>query len=258
MKKSIITLMLTLSVSAAKADDFLTFQLSDSQTQSLAIGDRLEMAINGNTLTVGDVSFALTDLNKMFFTESVSVGETGWGTYSSTKCLDYTAVDGLTVYSAQFDDYAGTIVLTELTEAVPGGEGVVVSAASGHYYVPVVTAANALSDNDLIGTCSTAVTAEGTNYYALAQVGDSNVGFCRVASGEEIPVNKAYYVANSGNQARYLISTETTAIEKVPAATSNGDDAIYDLHGRRVTTPTKGIYIKNGKKIVYTSSTPRD
>lgn len=250
MKKSIITLMLILSMSAAKADDCLTFQLTDDQTQSVAIGDGLQLAISGTTLTVGSVSFTLADLSKMFFTENVSVGETGWATYSSTKNLDYSAVDGLTVYSAQFNDNTGTVTLTELADAVPGGEGVVVKAVSGDYYVPVATAADALSGNDLSGTCSTAVTADGSNYYALAQVGNSNVGFCQVVSGAEIPVNKAYYVASSGNMARYLLSAETTAIENVPTATDEADDAIYDLNGRRVTTPTKGIYIKNGKKII--------
>jgi len=243
-----ISLMLMLSMAVAKAGDCLTFQTSDGQTQSVEIGSGLTLALDGSTLTVGSISFTLADLDKMFFTECVSVGTTGWATYSSTKNLDY-AAGGLTAYSAQFDDNAGTVSLTELTEAVPGGEGVVVSGASGDYYVPVATAATELTDNGLLGTCSTAVTADGLNYYALGTT-DSGVGFCRVNSGVEIPANKAYYVANSGNQARYLISSETTAIEKVATATDEGDDTIYDLQGRRVDNPRRGIYIKNGKKVV--------
>ena len=40
-------------------------------------------------------------------------------------------------------------------------------------------------------------------------------------------------------------------IESISAdLTSSGDEAIYDLTGRRVTDPAPGIYIKNGKKII--------
>lgn len=246
MRKAIFILMVLASISAANAGDCLTFKTSGGQTQSLEIGDGLELSVNGTTLTVGGASFELANLSKMFFTESVSVGETGWATYSSSKNLDYSSADGLTVYSAQFDDNDGTVSLTKLSEAVPGGEGVVVSATSGVYYVPVATAANALSDNGLIGTCSTAVTAEGTNYYALASVSDG-VGFCQVSSGVAIPANKAYYIANSSSQARYMITTETTAIEETRLTVVDSD--IYDLNGRKVTKSQmqRGVYVVKSK-----------
>lgn len=44
--------------------------------------------------------------------------------------------------------------------------------------------------------------------------------------------------------------TEATAITAPVADTDQTDDAYYDLSGRRVTHPTKGIYIKGGKKIL--------
>jgi len=44
--------------------------------------------------------------------------------------------------------------------------------------------------------------------------------------------------------------TEATAITAPVADTNQTDDAYYDLSGRRVTHPTKGIYIKGGKKIL--------
>ena len=39
-----------------------------------------------------------------------------------------------------------------------------------------------------------------------------------------------------------------TSIEEVIAGFQN--NAVYDLNGRRVTTPEKGIYIVNGKKVI--------
>ena len=42
------------------------------------------------------------------------------------------------------------------------------------------------------------------------------------------------------------------AIENITEATdeNKGDGYYYDLQGRRVQNPTRGIYIHNGKKIV--------
>ena len=42
-----------------------------------------------------------------------------------------------------------------------------------------------------------------------------------------------------------IVSSSTTNIAKYEFATS---DTTYDLHGRRVQNPTKGVYIVNGKK----------
>ena len=43
-----------------------------------------------------------------------------------------------------------------------------------------------------------------------------------------------------------------TIIYDVVEDSLNGDDFIYDLQGRRVSEPKKGgIYIKNGKKILF-------
>ena len=42
---------------------------------------------------------------------------------------------------------------------------------------------------------------------------------------------------------------ETTAIQSIDGSKSNVGP-FYDLQGRRVDNPTKGVYFVNGKKIV--------
>ena len=42
----------------------------------------------------------------------------------------------------------------------------------------------------------------------------------------------------------------TTGITAVGASNPDSDAAVYDLSGRRVADPTRGIYIQNGKKVV--------
>lgn len=44
---------------------------------------------------------------------------------------------------------------------------------------------------------------------------------------------------------------EATGIRNVDNATSTDASVIYDLHGRRVGNPTNGLYIQNGRKVVF-------
>ena len=41
---------------------------------------------------------------------------------------------------------------------------------------------------------------------------------------------------------------DDTSIEYIK---NNKEDIVYDLLGRRITTPTRGIYIVNGKKVIF-------
>ena len=46
-------------------------------------------------------------------------------------------------------------------------------------------------------------------------------------------------------------STNPTVIEEVKGEESEANTEIYDLQGRRVINPTKGLYIVNGKKVMF-------
>ena len=43
---------------------------------------------------------------------------------------------------------------------------------------------------------------------------------------------------------------ETTNIEHSTLNIEHSDNSVYDLQGRKVAQPTKGLYIHNGKKVV--------
>lgn len=49
---------------------------------------------------------------------------------------------------------------------------------------------------------------------------------------------------------RMFFSDTATAVKAIDNEQDKGDKAIYDLSGRRVENPQKGIYIVNGKKVV--------
>ena len=45
--------------------------------------------------------------------------------------------------------------------------------------------------------------------------------------------------------------TDDYAIGEIEASNANARDAIYNLSGQRVSTPGRGLYIINGKKILF-------
>ena len=83
------------------------------------------------------------------------------------------------------------------------------------------------------------------------------IGFYKVKSNvTNIPGNKAFLVlTNAEAQAKgFVLEFEdggTTGIETIENSKNSTDDGVYyDLQGRRVENPTRGIYIVNGKKVV--------
>lgn len=83
------------------------------------------------------------------------------------------------------------------------------------------------------------------------------IGFYKVKKGvTTVPGNKAFLVLTDAEaQAKGFILTfedgSTTGIETVETSKGNIKDGVYyDLQGRRVEKPTRGIYIVNGKKVV--------
>ena len=83
------------------------------------------------------------------------------------------------------------------------------------------------------------------------------IGFYKVKNNvTNIPGNKAFLVLTSTEaQAKsFVLEFEdggTTGIETIENSQKSTDNGVYyDLQGRRVENPTRGIYIVNGKKVV--------
>ena len=79
-----------------------------------------------------------------------------------------------------------------------------------------------------------------------------------VAQAKTIKVgaNRAYLNVPSGADNAPVMSMqfggETTSIDGITETQKETDNSLYDLMGRRVTTPQKGqIYIRGGKKVIY-------
>ncbi|MCR4604003.1 MAG: hypothetical protein K5683_10815 [Prevotella sp.] len=263
MKKLLLTMTaIVMMATTAWAYDYayLCLQKTDGSVAVVST-EGLTMSVTSSssvTLTLNETDYEVSDLSYLWFTNTangenvISVSSAGWATFCSSSALDYSSVNGLTAHTATFDTSQGIVTLYELSAAVPANTGVVLEGSEGTYLVPVASSASAPSNNDLLGTTSDLATTDSYYYYALGQNTDGTVGFKLVQSGVSIPANKAYYRYASNDPARSFLQMETggeaTAIDAIEV--SDGDDALYDLQGRMVTNPDKGIYIRNGKKII--------
>lgn len=94
----------------------------------------------------------------------------------------------------------------------------------------------------------------------VLQNGAEGLGFYKVKAEKPIKITsfRAYLTAQAepaepespqAPRLSIVYNNNTTGINSVREQTNN-DDAIYTLNGVRVSRPTKGIYIKNGKKYI--------
>ena len=177
--------------------------------------------------------------------KTITIGSTGYATYSSDYALNF-ANSGVTAYTAKYEN--GKAKLTAV-ETVPAGAGVVLKATQDSYDIKLISSANTLSNNDL--KVSDGTINGGDNIYSLAN-GDNGVGFYRVSSSITVPEGKCYLeVPTTESDARQFIgfNDEATSIEAL-ATSEQFSDKCFDLQGRRVAQPIKGLYIVNGKKVI--------
>lgn len=147
------------------------------------------------------------------------------------------------------------LVMEELTGVIPANTAVILQAGEGTYNFTIAPAADPVEGNLLTGTTLERHGMEAGSYYGLANK-TQGVAFY-VANSTEVPANKAILkkddVKNSSVQGANALTFfgETTGIGGVQTNTpADGDNTYYDLNGRRVMYPSRGIYVKgNGQKV---------
>ena len=82
----------------------------------------------------------------------------------------------------------------------------------------------------------------GSSFVWVKDAGTLSAGKCWI---ELIPTSAAH-----ARRLSIVSEGETTGISNVKTAADTKDAAVYDLQGRRVMQPTKGLFIVGGKKVV--------
>ena len=217
-----------------------------------------------NTIDYYDIIIAIKT-GDLPTTVATTIGANGYTTFASPYCLNLANLpEGLEAYTATLT--GNTLSFVKCTQAVPAGTGLLLAGTGGETYnIPVAESGTAISDNALTGV--TKVTNlksdESTNYiFAMkkAKSADDPLTFAPLtsdAAGVNFPIGKAYIsvpasVFNSGSARALTVSfgDEATGIQELKNSRIEGLKTYFDLQGRRVALPTKGLYIKDGRKVV--------
>ena len=147
--------------------------------------------------------------------------------------------------------YVDQLTMHEVANGIVDKNTAVVLKSTGNPVMTLTTSASSnTDDNNLVGVNDPAgKTSDGTMY--VLNNGSKGVGFYKLTSGKTLGVGKAYLTYSGVTAPSFFGFGETTSIESIAKSqqpTANGP--YYDLQGRRVAQPTKGLYIVNGKKVV--------
>ena len=180
-------------------------------------------------------------------TQTITIPASGKGTYSSPYNLDFTSTSTVSAYTVSALS-STSATLTKLTQTVPAGTGLIVM-GSGSEDISVVTSATSVGTNYLHATGTSGTTVDAGKAYILSS------GQFHPANAGTIPANKAYLKATdipsaSGSRSLNLVYEETTGINATQISNDLLSGDYYNLAGQRVTKPSKGLYIVNGKKVI--------
>ena len=207
------------------------------------------------------IDFSITGGNRFFLDEinvaAPSTGETvpvtipssGWGTFCYKYPLDFTAAstpEGLKAYAVS-STTSSKATLTQITEKIIGGTGIIINGTPGATYtIKVADQGTRYSGiNLLTGTLAPTYVEEGQYFLKSGQFVYSSAGV--------LPEKKAYLKKENAPEAAAnfgFVTEDATGISEVRNNITLDDDKWYDLSGRAVSPTSKGIYIHNGKKYV--------
>lgn len=178
-----------------------------------------------------------------------------YSTFCSDWNVDFSNVSGVEAYKATVN--GNVVSLERVNGVVKAGEGLLIKKVKEvpSVTLPVVHDATPLANNCLKGVTKNMRASdfagndfEGKTAYILANDKEFKYIDPEKSRGT-LQKGKAYLLLSDETSAKpsTLFIGEATAINGI-AVEKKADNAIYNLQGMRVKTPTKGLYIINGKK----------
>ena len=182
----------------------------------------------------------------------VTISSVGFATLYAPVALSIP--EGVEAFVGSLDDAKKELTLSDVSEqanGIPVNTGVVLRGAADTYYFPIVDELDAVESvfvghEETVANSGNALTLQKHDYD-----GDGikeSVAFKKY-TGTNLTGFKAYLGWSTNAQAIGIRFEGSTDIE---SSTLNPQPSteVYDLMGRRVLTPGKGVYIVNGKKVV--------
>ena len=195
---------------------------------------------------------------------NATIGATGYTTFANIIPLDLSSITADHTVTAYYGKSAAgsTVTLTSTDASVPAGEGLVLKGTAGdEVFIAAAASGTAIDGNKMKGcTAKTAINNETANkdyFYVLSATAAvfQNIGTWCASNTLNIPAGKAYLDLTGVSLSSHALDISfedenTTAISEVSNSKLQASGDYYDLSGRRVAQPTRGLYIVNGKKVI--------
>ena len=218
--------------------------------------------ISTGTFTPGITNMELTEkdgtkhkISPTTYNCSVSLNTTvttlGYASFSWPKALDFTN-SGLTAYVVT--SCSDTSMHLEPVTKVPANTGLILKGTAGseNTYPLETTDDDALDDvseNMLTSNTTGSYTVTTDNVYVLSNLDDGKPGFYLASQGIHVGQYKSFLVLSENPARKGLTFDDETIVTGINESMMNLTDnaGVYDLQGRRVLRPTKGVYVANRK-----------
>ena len=248
-----------------------TVELNGSVTITIVPNEEYKLetfTVDGNDVTdeVVGLQYTISNVRKDIEVSAtfrsiydfITISSAGEGTYCSDRDLDFSGVQGLKAYIASgFIKQTGTVMLMRVTD-VPAQTGLMVKGTPGTYKVPYAES-TAYYVNMLKGNVEpvSVEPTEGvyTNYYLSN--GSDGLGFYQIKNTRTMSANRAILqiptsVVNGARRVNMVFDDdEATGINDASRTNGQKAEKYFNMNGQRIATPKKGLYIKDGKKIIY-------
>ena len=196
---------------------------------------------------VDDVNPLMVEMDKKFIDVDAN--------YYTTMFTEfpYELKDGVEAYYIDAVN-EGVAHLTQIEGKVPAMTGVILrsksAAAVSNTVIPVDEEVAAIEGNLLKGTC---LPMEAENVSVMKRAAEGETANIVMGKANAVEANQCYIdTPEDGSNVIIAAAGEAPADPTAIQAATIARQAspIYDLQGRRVMNPTKGLYIQNGKKAI--------
>ena len=200
------------------------------------------------TVNVKEKNFRATP----YISKTIANNDKKLGTFSAPGAV--TIPEGVTAYIGKLNEAKTGIDMVEVNGVLPADQGILYTGetvgAEVKFYATTESSSANFDGNVLTPTGASADLSAGD--YVLATVNNADLGFYPLSTAASgYGPYKAYIKKESvsGGSAKLAINFgDETAIQNIADTTEN--NVFFDLQGRRVEQPTKGVFIVNGKKVI--------
>ena len=210
----------------------------------------------GGDVVMTESNWVVKEINSI----PVNITSAGYATFYAP--LEVTLPEGVEAYYITKDGVKGGYISMEPVgnNVIPAYSAVILKATAGIYNFAISnTGATLLNGNLLAGTVATEYKAEDAYVLSFTEEEGgclkrvmlnklNNTAFQNNTHKAYLPVTALTTEAMKSQSFRFVFGNETV-IDDVKVENGNVK-AIYDLQGRCVENPTKGIYIVNGEKVL--------